>query len=239
MMRVASLALAVGLLTASPAFADPAMAPTWLAPAAAPSPARAEAPRVSWRTAAGAAFVVALGVGAYFIKRRRRAQLGGSDQPQLSVVEAVRVGPKGQIVLTNVRGRLLLLGVTDNAIQRIAWIGRVARAKAEAPAPPQPVSESDVPTIAPPPSRVGDKQPLRLAVPRERPFQAVLDALRTAGPAGSQSSDPLLEAAASTQDVVERGATRAVAMTTLRSLEPMLEGQVTGLKSKRPPKRKP
>jgi flagellar biogenesis protein FliO len=239
-MRATGLALAAILLTVAPAAsADPAPAPSWLAPALpAPSVGQPDAPRGGWRSLLAIVAVGVLGGAAYYMKRKRRALAGGGDAPRLSIVEAVRVGPKGQIVLANVQGRLLLLGVTDSAIRRIAWCGRAPErapketehdrdrvtGRARAPGPPR-----GPPTSPPPPSRAGDKHPLR-AVGSVRPFQSMLEALRNA-------DDPLVRAADETQDVVERR-TRPP----LRSIEQIvkpLEGQVSGLKTRRPPPRKP
>ncbi len=219
--------------------------PAWLAP---PSPAPAavgkpEAPRSSWRSILLLLAVGGIGGAAFYMRRRKQTRLVAPTTSRLQIVETVRVSPRAQVVLTQVNGRLLLLGVTDRSVHRIAWAGRVTDAPRGA-AQRRDVNEFDdaAPTMRPKPA----------ASPR--PFQAMLDALKGARTSAPPPSDAALQIAAETTDTYERRspansnrlssvpATTTTTTAALRSLEALvaavpaaasvapLEGQVSGLR---------
>ncbi len=246
---VGALALVASLLTVAVAAAESdvpaptpipavaaapaaAAAPTWLAPPApAPSVGKADSPRSSWRSIAVLLLVGVVGGGAYYIKRKKRTQIPVPEEARLRVVESVRVSPRAQVVLTSVNGRLLLLGVTDRSVRRIAWVGRGAERPRTTLAQELARDEESVPTRA---------QPVVATTP-PRPFQAMLNALRSSSlpPANEM---PAVQIAEETRDIYE-SRTSAPPNVTLRSFDAIvgtgtpIEGQVANLR-KRTPKRK-
>ena len=111
-------ALALALTLSVSASADPA----WLAPA--PAAPLASAPQRSpWRSVAAIVAVVALGGFALYARNKRNGNLGKrSDGPTLRVLETTRLGNGGQLVVAEVNGRVMLLGVTAHNIRRIATL---------------------------------------------------------------------------------------------------------------------
>jgi flagellar biogenesis protein FliO len=88
----------------------------------APQPAASAAPVTSpWRLIALGAVVLGLG-GAALFQRRRRTSLARAVRSDLTVLSAVRVGNKAQVVVVNVGGRKLLLGVTEAEVSRLGWL---------------------------------------------------------------------------------------------------------------------
>ena len=117
---VSALAVVSLCALAADASADPAPTPSWLAPPPA-APAVAQAPaRSGWRSAAAVAFVVALGGFAVYQRSRRGGSTRKATTPKLRVLETTRLGQGGQLVLAEVGGRVMLLGVTAHNIRRIA-----------------------------------------------------------------------------------------------------------------------
>jgi flagellar biogenesis protein FliO len=53
-------------------------------------------------------------------KKKLSPKVGG----ELQVLTSTRLGPKSQLVIAQVDGRRILLGVTDGSIQRLAWLKR-------------------------------------------------------------------------------------------------------------------
>jgi flagellar biogenesis protein FliO len=123
---VKPLVAAVIALTSLPAWADPppdSSARPWLAQA--PPPVAVGAQRSgpsSWRIVALVVAMGALGGGAWYLKARRGKAPGPVQTPRLSVVSSVRVGPKAHLVLSSVGSRLILLGVSDASVRKLAWL---------------------------------------------------------------------------------------------------------------------
>ncbi|HLV20006.1 MAG TPA: flagellar biosynthetic protein FliO [Polyangiaceae bacterium] len=65
--------------------------------------------------------LAALGVGAVYQKRRRRAGIP-AELSQLRVVASAQVGPKAQAVVASIGGKLLLLGVTEHSVNSLGWL---------------------------------------------------------------------------------------------------------------------
>lgn len=85
-------------------------------------PVASAAPVTSpWRMIALGAVVLGLG-GAALFQRRRRTSLARAVRSDLTVLSAVRLGGKAQVVVVNVGGRKLLLGVTEAEVSRLAWL---------------------------------------------------------------------------------------------------------------------
>jgi flagellar biogenesis protein FliO len=103
-----------------PAKASAAARP-WLRTKA-PQTAASAAPVTSpWRLVALGAVVLGLG-GAALFQRRRRTSIARAVRSDLTVLSAVRVGNKAQVVVVNVGGRKLLLGVTEAEVSRLGWL---------------------------------------------------------------------------------------------------------------------
>ncbi len=230
---------------ATPTSAAP---PAWLAPPVAAPTApvgRPEAPPSPWRSILLLLAVGGIGGYAFYLRRRKQTRLVAPVASRLQVLETVRVSPRAQVVLTQVNGRLLLLGVTDQSVRRIAWAGRAEEA-AKAP-----VSRRDFP-------HEPDEAPAARAKPTTppRPFQAMIDALKGVRTSPPPPSDAALQIAEETRDTYERRAPAntnrlssapsrrpssapPAASTALRSLDALvaasptisqLEGQVSGLR---------
>ncbi len=105
--------------------APDAGAKEWLAQPAHGAPAaigsRSEGP--STLRMAGLLLVVgALGGAAVYMKRKRSQVAERHGSPELAVVSTAPLGPKSHLVLASVSGRLILLGVSDTSVRKLAWI---------------------------------------------------------------------------------------------------------------------
>jgi len=248
-LRVVAVLLtaAVTALTVPAAGDEPAAAPapssapaasstpatrTWLAhPQATEIPSRA--PTAPWRPLAVVAFLGALGGAAVYARRRWKGTVATREHPRLRVLDTVRVGEKSHLVVAQVGGRNLLLGVTPHTVRRIAWLKSEATESPAAAAPP-----AEDPSI-----RAGFASVLRQSFG----YEPV-----TAAPESSdrpKADDRALVAqnaasliAARTRDTVD--VTPRAARVTARSetapadapdpaVVSMIEGQVSGLKKRR------
>lgn len=75
----------------------------------------------SLRIASLFALVAVLAGGAIFLKRRRKGALRAVSS-ELSVITAARVGSKADVVVVDISGRRLLLGVTEAQVTRLCWL---------------------------------------------------------------------------------------------------------------------
>jgi flagellar biogenesis protein FliO len=171
-----------------------------------------------------------LGGAAFWLKRKRGGKVAPSVAPAIRVVSSTRVGPKAHAVVANVAGRVVLLGVTDHSVQRLAWLdapaedGRPEEAAEEADAlfdppgyePPRamPAARFDAPKAAPASGR-GFGELLRSALGKSAP----------------EPPSAALAIAESTQDHYSPSAPRAADMGRRKATEPMLsvESQAAGL----------
>jgi flagellar biogenesis protein FliO len=128
-------------------------------------------------TAWKVAFVLALVGGAALYLRRRAAPLE-SRQPELTIVRRASVGLRSELLVVNVEGQRLLIGVTPHSIQSLA------------------ILDGDDPEarVAPMPSRNGSTLGER--------FSAMLDTAAR----GAAGSAPTLPAEPPRRDGVERAA---------------------------------
>lgn len=94
----------------------------WLRTPPAKSTSAAAAPSSSaGRMALICALVAALAGAALLVKKKRRV-VTQRTQSELSVVTAARVGNKANVVVVDVGGRRLLLGVTEAQVTRLCWL---------------------------------------------------------------------------------------------------------------------
>jgi flagellar biogenesis protein FliO len=69
-----------------------------------------------------------LGFAAWRVKRRRSiGAVRPRDPLQIQVLGSARVGPKAQATVIEVSGRVLMLGVTEQSVRRIAWLDKGVR----------------------------------------------------------------------------------------------------------------
>jgi flagellar biogenesis protein FliO len=186
--------------------------------------------------------------------RKRRLQGGIAVLAiKLEVLASTRISPKAHAVVASVGGRVMLLGVTDHSVRRLAWISpaRLKRANPEAPASSA-ERESEAPSApAPTPQRIIERQvaALRTAqkpfqhveaapavAPRaadKEPFRELLTrALGRSGRAAPEAGDTALQIAEATQDRFERRSERSerTERRAPASADPrFVEGQAAGL----------
>ena len=117
------------VLCAGVAFADEAPdasvkpAPSWLAPRTEKPKAVAGGASVGLGRSVGVLLLTAvLGGCALYLRSKKTRAVGGKVVQQLRVVSAAKIGPKAQLVLAEVDGRKILLGVTDSAVNKLGWI---------------------------------------------------------------------------------------------------------------------
>ncbi|HET9957420.1 MAG TPA: flagellar biosynthetic protein FliO, partial [Polyangiaceae bacterium] len=202
--------------------------------------------------------VVLFGLSMYALYRHQRGRMGRGTAAQRSALTlegAVRVGPRAQVVVVNVAGRKLLLGVTESEVSRLAWLddGMEPEAesepeRAEAPAPRaftaveprhQPAFETRrlaAPATAPTPDQTAPRSTAaasaaangagKNAAPK-RFRDALLGAL---GHKTTDAPEPAAVAIAeATQDVVSRSRTAPIAAPPGAPEMVDVEGQARGL----------
>ena len=125
--EAAAVATPVVLVPPPPAV-TPGKSPSWLAARPTPKPvATGHSSIPSTGRVLGLLLAVgSLGGAALYLKRRGRGETKRVLSPQrLSVVSSTRIGPKAHAVVISVAGRMMLLGVTDSSVKRLAFIDDV------------------------------------------------------------------------------------------------------------------
>lgn len=195
---------------------------TWLAqrgtsaalttPAAAPSGS-------SVRVGAGVLLVAVAALAAWLFNKKRPRGSTSPSGPRVEVLSSARIGPKAQAVVARVGSRVVLLGVTDGSVQRLAWLSRkdFGAPEPRAAAAPEPGAAA-APAPAPEPGA---------PVTRSPGFGEVLrDALGLSAP---RLNDPALVLAASTRDVYTPARTEARAPRAEPADSVDVESQARGL----------
>ncbi len=153
---------------AAPA-AKPGKGPSWLAARPTPKPVASGRSSIpSLGRVIGLLLVVgSLGGAALYLKRRGPREAKRAAMPRgISVVSSTRIGPKAHAVVVSVAGRMMVLGVTDSSVKRLAFIDDVdAELEGE---------------------REREREPARRASPENRARSAAL-AVRAATPEPAQS----------------------------------------------------
>lgn len=123
---VGIMAFFVTALTAMTAFADPTPPPgeprNWLRQTAQTAGTGHTPPQLSLGKWLAAGLLVGLS-GFAFMKRRKRN--GSSVIPALSQIQinaVTKISPKAQLVVATVKGKSLLLGVTEANVTRLMWL---------------------------------------------------------------------------------------------------------------------
>jgi flagellar biogenesis protein FliO len=130
-LRQRILAVATGLCLALCAFSAQAeeapdasvKTPSWLAPHTEKPHAAAAGPSVGLGRSVGVLLLTSvLGGCALYLRSKKnkapKAKLGS----QLRVISAAKVGGRAQLVLAEVAGRRILLGVTDSTVNKLGWL---------------------------------------------------------------------------------------------------------------------
>lgn len=147
-------------------------------------------------------FVVAIigAAGVFWVRRSRKQGIPSLPQRNnhVRVLSGTVIGPKARIVVAEVRGRTILLGVTEQSVRKLAWIDD-DHSTDEARGPTSEAAATDEPhdtTRRGRPSTLGPKD----TVSRSARFSDVLrDAV---GIKAKRSTEPALVLAQATRDQV-------------------------------------
>lgn len=98
--------------------------PSWLAPRTSAKPAKpvAAGPRVSLGRSLGVLLVTSILGGTALYLRSRKNKSPKARLAQLRVVGSTKLAGRAQLVLAEVDGRKILLGVTDSSVRKLAWL---------------------------------------------------------------------------------------------------------------------
>ena len=99
--------------------------PAWLAPkSAAKKPAKslAAGPSVGLGRSLAVLFCVSVLGGCAMYLRSKKNKAPKARLAQLRVVGSTKLGGRAQLVLAEVEGRKILLGVTDNSVRKLGWM---------------------------------------------------------------------------------------------------------------------
>lgn len=211
--------------------------PAWLAPKSAAKPPQvvAGAPKMGLGRSLIALLSVSVLGGTALYLRSKKNRAPKPRLAQLRVVSATKLGGRAQLVLAEVNGRQILLGVTDASVRKLAWLDSEVAEEEEALSPARPRlvaagvdlgARASRPTVETAPAPAAPKRTFR-------------DLLATAvGNLGNRSDDDsaALTLAAETQDTFTRTTPRAGekrnAEAPRRAGNPQmidLEGQAKGL----------
>jgi len=200
---VAPVAQAAGAPDSSP------KSPAWLAPksAAKPPQVAASAPRIGLGRSLIALLSVSVLGGTALYLRSKKKRAPNALVPQLRVVGATKLGGRAQLVLAEVNGRQILLGVTDASVQKLGWMDpEVAEDEEEwSPARPRLVASG---------GELGARASRPEPAPAPAPKRTFRDLLASAvGNLGSRPDDDsaALTLAAETQDTFTRSTPRSAA----------------------------
>lgn len=210
--------------------------PAWLAPKNAVKPPKAIAagPSVGLgRSLAVLCFVSVLGGSALYL-RSKKNKPAKARLAQLRVVSSTKLGGRAQLVLAEVNGRQILLGVTDSSVRKLGWV------EAEQQAEEDQVMAAARPRLVAAGAELGARSPYAAAEPTPAPAKrSFRDLLATAvGNLGHRPDDDsaALTLAAETQDTFTRSTPRTAearrTQATRKNGNPQmidLEGQAKGL----------
>ena len=229
-ISAAALGLCLGLCAFS-AHADEApdasiKTPSWLAPhAEKPHVAAAGGPSVGLGRSLGVVLLTSVLGGCALYLRSKKGKQPKAKLTQLRVLGSTKIGGRAQLVLAEVAGRQILLGVTDASVNKLGWLDSD--------------DEEEAPQIAVRPRVLaGLERAPRAAVeePAPPPKRSFRDLLASAvGNIGRPADDSAATTiAAETHDTFTRGAPRT---SESRRAEPRkagpqmldVEGQAKGL----------
>jgi len=136
-LRQQTLAALLGacfVLCAAFAHADEApdaslKSPTWLAPRSAGAQAKkpvTSGPTVGLGRSLGVLLLTSVLGGTALYLRSKKNKVPKARLAQLRVVGSTKLGGRAQLVLAEVDGRKILLGVTDSSVRKLGWIEAAA-----------------------------------------------------------------------------------------------------------------
>ncbi|MEI9950996.1 MAG: flagellar biosynthetic protein FliO [Pseudomonadota bacterium] len=98
--------------------------PTWLAPKSTKKPSKvvAAGPTVGLGRSLGVLLAVSVLGGTALYLRQKKNKLPKERLAQLRVVGSTKLGGRAQLVLAEVDGRKILLGVTDSSVRKLGWL---------------------------------------------------------------------------------------------------------------------
>ncbi|MEO7038231.1 MAG: flagellar biosynthetic protein FliO [Polyangiaceae bacterium] len=185
--------------------------PSWLAHSSAPKVAQpvAGGPSLGVGRSVGVLLLTSVLGGAALYLRTRKNKPVKARLAALRVIGSTKLGGRAQLVLAEVAGRKILLGVTDSSVRKLGWLEPEAEEEelyAEAPRPRLVAAGVD---LAARPARVA-REPE--ASPAKRTFRDLLaNAVGNIGrPADDSAADQL---AAETQDTFTRSTSRPATRT--------------------------
>ncbi|MGC4092249.1 MAG: flagellar biosynthetic protein FliO [Polyangiaceae bacterium] len=192
----------------------------------------ASAPSVSpLRIALIGGLVAGLGVWA-LLQRRRHKSVARTTRSDMEIVSSLRVSSKAQVVVVNVGGRKVLLGVTDSEVNRLAWLDGELEGDGES----LETFDDELPLAKPgskaqvvaPAARVGAEQSAKPARFRDALLGALGQNQKRTQAEPPAAADAALAIADSTQDVVVRSPRVAVPASAPDDMVDV-EGQAKGL----------
>ena len=237
-------ALSVRAQSANPAPAVAAPPPAWLAPHTGPKLGKSPAagPSVGLGRSLGVLLLTSLLGGTALYLRSKKNKRPLQKLAQLRVVSSTKLGGRAQLVLAEVDGRKILLGVTDSSVRKLGWLEADTQSVADeefALAPRPRLVQAGVDLAARAPRAAVDVEVGPAATQPKRSFR---DLLATAvGNIGQRPDDDsaALTLAQQTQDTFTRSTPRTTEQKaapgpagTRRAANPQmidLEGQAKGL----------
>ncbi|MEO8906204.1 MAG: flagellar biosynthetic protein FliO [Polyangiaceae bacterium] len=211
MLIGASLALCAASVHAEEGPDASLPSPSWLAHSSAPKVAQpvASGPTLGLGRSMGVLVLTSVLGGAALYLRTRKNKPVKARLAALRVIGSTKLGGRAQLVLAEVAGRKILLGVTDSSVRKLGWLDPEAEEDelfAEAPRPRLVAAGVD---LAARPARVA-RDPE--AAPAKRSFRDLLvNAVGNLGrPADEAAADQL---AAETEDTFTRSTPRAATRT--------------------------
>lgn len=217
--------------------------PAWLAPHSGPKLQKpvAGGPSVGLGRSLGVLLLTAVLGGTALYLRSKKTRLPKQKLAQLRVVGSTKLGGRAQLVLAEVDGRKILLGVTDSSVRKLGWLeaDAVTAEQEEFSLGPRPrLVAAGVDLAARAPRVVAEPEPEPVVAQPKRSFRDLLAS--AVGNIGHRPDDDsiALTLAAETKDTFTRSTPRA---TERRPVEPVparragnpqmidLEGQAKGL----------
>ncbi|HEY1536653.1 MAG TPA: flagellar biosynthetic protein FliO [Polyangiaceae bacterium] len=194
--------------------------PSWLAPRSGPKLARpvAAGPSVGLGRSMGVLLLTSVLGGTALYLRSRKNQPTKARLSQLRVLGSTKLGGRASLVLAEVAGRQILLGVTDNSVRKLGWLeAEAVEDELLAPAARPRLVAAGVDLAARPARAAAEPAP----APAKRSFRDFLASAvgNIGGPAADDSAASTL--AAETQDTFTRSTPRAAEA---RRAEPARKG---------------
>jgi flagellar biogenesis protein FliO len=201
---------------------------TWLKSERQTPPATAGRTSVGGTLARSVLILAVLSCGGYLLWRR--TQRTKEAQPQkhthIRVLSGTQIGPKARAVVADVGGRLILLGVTEHSVRRLAWLESATEDTAE-PEKSRSGVRSEGDTLATRATTNAARDNRETTVRRQSPsrFSEVLrDAV---GMKSKRDQEPALVLANSTRDHVAINRAAEQALQEAQYVD--VEGQAAGL----------